>query len=69
MSSAYVRADVSLLDRRLNIVGGVRFEQTNVKAEGPLTDLSRNVQRDAAGKPILNAAGNPVPITTDPLAI
>lgn len=69
VSSAYVRADVSLLDRRLNIVGGVRFEQTNVKAEGPLTDLSRNVQRDAAGQPILDAAGRPVPIATDPLGI
>ncbi|MBP8256949.1 MAG: TonB-dependent receptor [Opitutaceae bacterium] len=69
VSSAYVRADAAFLDRRLNIVGGVRFEQTNVEAEGPLTDLSRNVRRDAAGNPILDSAGRPVPIATDALSI
>lgn len=68
VSSAYIRADVALMDRRLNLVGGVRFEQTNVEGEGPLTDLSRNVKRDSAGKPILNN-GVPVPITTVPLEI
>jgi len=67
ISSAYLRGDVALLDRRLNLVGGVRFEQTNIEAHGPLTDLTRNVQRDASGRAILNAAGQPVPITTDPL--
>jgi len=45
----------------------VRGEQTNVKALGPLTDPTRNVRRDAAGKPILGANGLPSPITTDPL--
>ena len=69
VSSAYIRADVALMDRRLNLVGGVRFEQTNVEGEGPLTDLSRNIQRDAAGRPILNANGQPAPITTVPLEI
>lgn len=67
ISAAYLRADVSLLERRLNLVGGVRFEQTNIKAQGPLTDLSRNVRRDAAGRPILGANGQQQPITTDPL--
>ena len=68
ITSGYIRGDLSLMEGRLKIVGGVRAEQTNVKAEGPLTDPSRNVQRDAQGKPVLNSAGQPVPITTDALA-
>lgn len=69
VSAAYLRGDVALFERRLNLVGGVRFEQTNVEAEGPLTDLTRNVRRDAAGRPLLDAAGRPVPIATDPLEV
>ena len=38
----------SFFERRLKLVGGVRAEQTNVKAAGPLTDPTRNFQRDAA---------------------
>ncbi len=68
VSATYLRGDVALLDRRLLLVGGVRFEQTDVTAEGPLTDLSRNVQRDAQGNPLRTAAGAVIPITTDALA-
>ena len=68
VSATYVRGDVALLDRRLLLVGGVRVEQTNVEAEGPFTDLARNVQRDAQGRPLRNAAGAVIPITTDALA-
>lgn len=67
ISSAYVRGDLSLLNRRLLLVGGVRFEQTNIDAQGPLTDPSRNVRRDASGKPLLDTAGRPVAITTNAL--
>ncbi|MBI5768785.1 MAG: carboxypeptidase regulatory-like domain-containing protein [Verrucomicrobia bacterium] len=56
ISSAYLRADVAFLDRRLKFVGGLRMEQTNVKAEGPLTDPTLNFQRDASGRVI---DGNP----------
>jgi TonB-dependent receptor len=66
-SAAYVRGDLALLERRLNLVGGVRFEQTNIDAQGPLTDLSRNVRRDAAGRPLRDAQGRPVPVTTNAL--
>lgn len=59
VSSAYLRGDLSLLNRRLKLVGGVRAEQTNVKAEGALTDPTRNYQRDARGEVIRNAAGQP----------
>jgi TonB-dependent receptor len=65
ISSAYLRGDLSLFERRLKLVGGVRAEQTNLQAEGPLTDLSRNVQRNAQGRPILGPTGVPLPITTD----
>jgi TonB-dependent receptor len=67
ISSAYVRGDLALLNRRLLLVGGVRFEQTNVDAQGPLTDPARNVRRDASGKPLLDTAGRPIAITTNPL--
>jgi TonB-dependent receptor len=63
------RGDVSFFERRLKIVGGVRAEQTNIKAEGPLTDPTRNFQRDASGKVIVGANGRPLTISSDPAAI
>ena len=68
VSATYLRGDVALLDRRLLLVGGVRVEQTDVNAEGPLTDLARNVQRDAQGRPLRTTAGAIIPIATDALA-
>ncbi|MDP3071772.1 MAG: carboxypeptidase regulatory-like domain-containing protein [Opitutaceae bacterium] len=59
VSSAYLRGDVALFDRRLKLVGGLRGEQTNVEAEGPRTDPTLNYQRDASGRVIRNAAGQP----------
>ena len=67
--ATYLRADASFLERRLKLVGGLRAEQTNVVAEGPLTDPNRNIQRDASGRPILGANGRPLPITSVPLAV
>jgi iron complex outermembrane receptor protein len=67
ISALYLRTDFSLLDGRLNFVGGVRAEQTNIEGEGPLTDATRNFRRDASGKVILDSAGRTIPITTDPL--
>jgi TonB-dependent receptor len=68
VSATYLRGDVALLNRRLLLVGGVRWEQTNMAAQGPLTDLTLNVQRDAQGRALRNAAGAVIPITTDALA-
>ncbi|MDO8541483.1 MAG: TonB-dependent receptor, partial [Opitutaceae bacterium] len=59
ISSAYLRGDVQLFDRRLKLVGGVRAEQTIVKGEGQLLDPTRNFQRDASGKVILGPTGTP----------
>jgi hypothetical protein len=71
VSSAYLRGDVSFLERRLKLVGGIRAEQTNVKAAGPLTDATRNYQRDANGQVIRNPNGTPVLIfpTSNALAV
>lgn len=69
ISAAYLRGDVQFFDRRLKLVAGLRAEQTNVKAEGPLNDASRNFQRDASGRFVINpATGRPFPITSDALA-
>lgn len=67
ISAAFLRGDTQFFQRRLKLTGGVRGEQTNIKAEGPLTDTSRNVRRDASGRPILAANGRPQPITNDAL--
>jgi iron complex outermembrane receptor protein len=50
ISALYIRGDVNLLERRLKLVGGVRVEQTNVDAEGPLSDPTLNFQRNASGQ-------------------
>ncbi len=50
VSGAYLRGDASFLARRLKFVGGVRTEQTNIEAEGPLTDPTRNFRLDAQGR-------------------
>ncbi len=60
ISAAYVRADAAFLERRLQLTGGFRAEQTNAKGEGPLTDPTRAYQRDASGRILRDAAGKPL---------
>ena len=67
--STYLRGDARLLDGRLKLVGGLRAEQTNVKADGRLLDATRNFRRDASGKVLLAANGTPLPIATDALEV
>lgn len=71
VSGAYVRGDLQLFTNRLKIVTGLRLEQTNVEAEGPLSDPTRNSQRDAQGRPVLGPNGRPLPIvpTTNALGV
>ncbi len=59
ISAAYLRGDAQFLDRRLKLTGGVRAEQTNISARGPLSDPTRNFQRDAAGNVITVASPTP----------
>jgi len=60
ISSAFVRGDASLFGGRLKLVGGVRAEQTNIEAAGPLTDPTGNYRRDASGTVVQarDASGN-----------
>ncbi len=71
VSSLYLRGDVSFFERRLKLVGGLRAEQTNVEAEGPLNDPTRNYQRNASGQIIRGANNAPVLIlpTTNALGV
>ena len=69
ISAGYGRADVRLLDTRLWLVGGGRFERTEAEGRGPLNDLNAQYQRDARGNFIRNAAGQRVLITNDALAL
>ncbi|MBM3855478.1 MAG: hypothetical protein FJ399_20370, partial [Verrucomicrobia bacterium] len=60
ISALFLRGDLSLFKHRLKLVSGVRAEQTNIKAQGPLTDPTRAFVRDAAGNVVFqrNASGD-----------
>lgn len=59
ISAAYFRVDNAFFANRLKATWGLRAEQTNIDAEGPLTDPTLAYQRDANGNVIRNAAGQP----------
>ena len=59
ISAAYLRGDVAFFNRRLQLVGGFRAEQTNVEGQGPLTDPTRAYRRNAAGQIERDAQGRP----------
>jgi len=73
VSAAYVRADLRLMRNRLWLVGGVRFERTDVKGAGPLNDILAQYQRNADGSlkdgDATRAGLQPVLVTTDALAL
>lgn len=69
ISSAYLRGDAQFFERRLKLTGGLRAEQTNIDAAGPLNDPTRNLQRNASGQVVLGSNGRPVAIASDPLGI
>jgi TonB-dependent receptor len=56
VSAGYVRIDGAFFERRLKITTGLRAEQTNVDAFGPLNNPVGNLQKDAQGKPIRGTA-------------
>jgi iron complex outermembrane receptor protein len=60
IAAPYVRLDTKLLDGRLQMTGGVRYEGTSDKGAGPLIDLTRTYQRDASGNVVRDAMGKPV---------
>ncbi len=65
VSAGYLRGDVRLLDRRLWLTGGVRFEKTEDDGEGVLNDPSAQYVKDARGNLVLGATGQPTLITTN----
>lgn len=67
ISAGYIRGDLKLMQNRLWLVGGVRFEHTEEDGYGPLNDPTAQYQKDASGNLIL-VGGQPVLITTDALA-
>ncbi len=69
ISAAYLRADTRLLNNRLWLLGGVRFEKTQVTGSGPLDDINAQYQRDANGDFIRNPNGSKVLIPTDALGL
>ncbi len=58
----YLRLDTKLLDGRLTMTGGVRFERTEDDGNGPLIDPTQIYQHDANGQIVRNAAGRPIVI-------
>ncbi len=69
ISSAYFRADTRLFRSRLWLVGGVRYERTDDQGVGPSVDPTAQFVKNANGSLARNAAGQFVPLTTDPLTV
>jgi TonB-dependent receptor len=69
ISAGYLRADSRLLQNRLWLAGGVRYERTNDKGAGVRNDLRATYRQDANGNLIRDAAGRPIRLTTDPLQL
>ncbi len=57
IAATYLRTDLHLLDDRLWIVAGARYEQTRDAGAGPLVDPARLYQRDAAGNILRTPTG------------
>lgn len=68
VAAGYLRGDLRLLRNRLWIVTGARLEHTTAEGWGRLDNPSAQYLLDASGRPVLNTAGQPTLITTDPLA-
>lgn len=69
ISAAYLRFDTHLLQKRLWLVGGVRYERTEDYGEGPLVDPTAQYVHNADGSLARTPAGALVPITTDALEV
>ena len=69
VSAGYLRTDLKLMQNRLWIVAGVRYERTDITGAGPLNDVRAGYRQDANGDLVLDAAGRPIAITTDALAL
>jgi TonB-dependent receptor len=57
VQAAYVQAEATVLNNRLRVLGGVRFEKTTDNGQGALTNADAVWLRDASGAYVRTAAG------------
>jgi TonB-dependent receptor len=57
VSSAYLRFDLALFQKRLHLIGGLRYEKTELNGWSMLKDESAIYQKDANGVPIKDSNG------------
>lgn len=73
VSAGYLRADTRLIDKRLWLVAGVRYERTDFQGRGPLNDINAQYRRNPDGSLVdanPNQAGiQRIPLSTDPLVL
>ncbi len=69
ISAAYLRLDTYLLQNRLWLVTGLRYERTEDYGEGPLVDPTAQYVRNADGSLARTAANALIPITTNALEV
>ncbi|MBL9207288.1 MAG: TonB-dependent receptor [Opitutaceae bacterium] len=69
ISAAYVRFDTRHLQNKLRLTYGARFERTEDRGLGALNDVLATYARDATGNIVRNAAGVPVKVPGDALAL
>lgn len=69
ISAGFVRTDLKLLNNRLWVVAGVRYERTDDEGVGALNDVRATYQQDANGNLVRNSAGQPVRVAGDALTL
>jgi iron complex outermembrane recepter protein len=69
ITAGYVRLDTGFLNNRLKLTGGVRYEETFDEGNGQLNDIGATYQRDANGRIVRNAAGQPLRLPGDTLTL
>ena len=67
INAGYIRADTRLINKKLWLVAGVRYERTNDKGAGPLNQVSNLYKRNPDGSFALSSTGARIPISTDAL--
>jgi TonB-dependent receptor len=69
VSAGFLRGDLKLFDNRLWLVGGARYERTADEGLGGLNDIRATYQQDASGNLLRDAAGRPMRVAGDALAL
>lgn len=63
ITAGFLRADAKILNNRLLVTAGARYERTADEGRGPLNDPNAIYQRNAAGGLILGANGRPIAVS------